>query len=633
MIRFRLNGRAVHVPEPSADTALAYVLRSRRVGDLTPKVGCGLEQCGSCRVLVNGAPAYACTLAARGVNGRHVETAAGLDTPVRRALVDANATQCGFCLPGIVVAAEALFRKDPHPEPTVIAAALTPQLCRCGSHPRVLRALTALARGEAPESPPRWNAVPPAGEALPVDRGLPPALAATPSLARWIRLADDGRVEALTGKVEIGQGLLTALRIMVADELDVAPERVSVVSAHTGHTPDEGVTAGSMSIETSGAALRQASAWARRVLLARAAERLGVAVEELTVADGEVSAPGVNERIDYWQLAGDGLDADMTFRVPEKAPRDYRLTGREGQRRTDVAEKASGPAFVHDRAADLHARVVLPPSLHHRLEGLDAPVPAPGAVVVDGSFVAVAHPEEPAAVALAERVAAKARWRLAEPPPKGFEIDAARRRGAVALPLRAGVPTRGEPFAPATEHRASYSRPFLMHGSLGPSAALARWDAGRLYVECASQGVEPLRHVLARALAVDAERIEVRHVPGAGCYGHNGADDVALDAALVARARPGETVLLKWSRADEHAFEPLGPPMHLELAADLDAAGRVVSVEPRCLRFHACRTPASARSGGGPARGPVAGGAAGPDALEAGAGAGGGHPPQRAAAL
>ena len=576
MIRFHLNGRAVGVPEPDADAALAYVLRSRGVGDPTPKLGCGLEQCGSCRVLVDGAPAYACTLAARGVHGRRVETAAGLDTPVRRALVEANATQCGFCLPGIVVAAEALFRKDARPEPAAIAAALTPQLCRCGSHPRVLRALTALARGGAPESPPASHAVTSSRETLPEDRPLPAALAATPSLARWIRLAE-GRVIAMTGKVEIGQGLLTALRIVVADELDVAPERVSIVPAHTGHTPDEGVTAGSMSIETSGTALRQASAWARRVLLARGAGRLGVPVGKLTVADGEVSAPGVNERIDYWQLVGDGLDAEMTFRVPEKAPRDYRLTGREGQRRTDVAEKASGPAFVHDRPADLHARVVRPPSLYHRLDALDAAVPAPGVLVVDGSFVAVAHPAEPAAVALAERVTAKARWRPVEPPSGGFALDAARRRGAMALPLHDGVPTRGQPFAPAVQHRASYSRPFLMHGSLGPSAALAKWDAGRLYVECASQGVEPLRQVLARALAVDAESIEVRHVPGAGCYGHNGADDAALDAALVARANPGETVLLKWSRADEHAFEPLGPPMHLELAADLDGAGRVVT--------------------------------------------------------
>ena len=121
------------------------------------------------------------------MDGRDVETAAGLDTPVRRALIEANATQCGFCLPGIVVAAEALFRKDPHPEPAAIAEALDPQLCRCGSHPRVLRALTALARGEMPESPPQWNAVEPAGDTLAEDRPLPPALAATPSLARWIR--------------------------------------------------------------------------------------------------------------------------------------------------------------------------------------------------------------------------------------------------------------------------------------------------------------------------------------------------------------------------------------------------------------------------------------------------------------
>ncbi len=577
MVRFRLNGRNVDVPEEDADTALGYVLRSRRVGDLTPKVGCGLEQCGTCRVLVDGSPTYACTLAARGVDGRHVETAAGLDTPVRRALIEANATQCGFCLPGIVVAAEALFRKDPRPEPAAIAEALDPQLCRCGSHPRVLRALTALARGESLESPPQWNAVEQAGDTLPDDRPLPPALAATPSLARWIRLTDDGGVRAMTGKVEIGQGILTALRIVVAEELDVAPERVSVVSAHTGHTPDEGVTAGSMSIETSGAALRQASAWARRVLLARAAERLGVAAEDLTVVDGEISALGVNERMVYWQLAADGLDVEMTFRVPEKAPRDYRLTGREDHRRIDVEDKASGPAFVHDREATLHARVVLPPSLHHRLEDLPATVSAPGALVVDGSFVAVAHPEESEAVALTERVGREARWRLVESPPAGFEIDASRRRDAIALPLRGGVPTDGAPFVPATQRRASYSRPFLMHGSLGPSAALAKWDAGMLYVECSSQGVEPLRRVLARALSVDPDRIEIRHVAGAGCYGHNGADDVALDAALVARARPGATVLLKWSRADEHAFEPLGPPMYLELAADLDEVGRVAT--------------------------------------------------------
>ena len=116
-----------------------------------------------------------------------------------------------------------------------------------------------------------------------------------------------------------------------------------------------------------------------------------------------------------------------------------------------------------------------------------------------------------------------------------------------------------------------------MHASIGPSAARALWRDGGLAIECASQGIEPLRHVIARVLGLAQEAIEIRHVAGAGCYGHNGADDAALDAALVARALPGRRVLLKWSREDEHGFEPLGPAMHVEMGAGLDAEGRIAA--------------------------------------------------------
>lgn len=145
MITFRLDGRAARFREDRRDTPLIYVLRDDELRAMTPKSGCGLEQCGACRVLVDGSPEYACTLPAGAVANRHVETSAGLDGDVRRALIAANATQCGYCLPGIVVAAEALFRADPHPTRARIAEALDPQLCRCGSQPSVLRALTALA--------------------------------------------------------------------------------------------------------------------------------------------------------------------------------------------------------------------------------------------------------------------------------------------------------------------------------------------------------------------------------------------------------------------------------------------------------------------------------------------------------
>lgn len=412
---------------------------------------------------------------------------------------------------------------------------------------------------------------------------LPPGLTTVPSLGRWIRLTDDGRVVALTGKVEIGQGLLTALRTVVAEELDVEPGRVEVVSAHTGRTPDEGTTAGSMSIETSGANLRQASAWARRLLLERASNRLGVPVARLDVADGEIRAPGVNERLDYWQLIDAAfLDFEIPEHTPEKPPAEYRWVGHAGQRRVDVEAKATAAAFVHDAPAELHARLVRPPSVNHRLAELDIRVASPGTLVVDGSFVAVAHPSESEAVRWAERVADKARWRLALRSPRA-EIDEQRRAAAAAFPIRDGRPVRGPRREIPTTFRATYSRPFLMHASLGPSAASALWHADglasapRLVIESASQGIESLRGVIARATGLDVDGIEVRHVAGAGCYGHNGADDAAFDAALVARAVPGRKVLLKWSREDEHGFEPLGPPMHIEMGAKLDARGRVAA--------------------------------------------------------
>ena len=146
-IAFELNGVA-HETDAGPGEPLLYALR--RLGDASVRYGCGAEQCGACRVLVDGEPAFACTLATTDVEGRKVETAAGLDTPVRKALIDFNAGQCGYCLPGIVVAAEALFRRTQAPTDADIRAALEPHLCRCGAHPRILRALASIAQGAEP---------------------------------------------------------------------------------------------------------------------------------------------------------------------------------------------------------------------------------------------------------------------------------------------------------------------------------------------------------------------------------------------------------------------------------------------------------------------------------------------------
>ena len=565
LIDFVLNGERQQL-ESKPDVPLLYVLRG--IGTPGPKLGCAAEQCGACRILADGDPIYSCTTPVGDMQGRRLETATGIDSPVRRALIAANATQCGYCLPGIVVAAEALFRRNPQPSLEEIEAALDGQLCRCGSHPRVLRALGAMP--ETTSKPLRLQP--------PVHRGsnLPPPLRSEPSLDRWIAI-EPGRIVAMTGKVELGQGILTALRLIVAEELDVDVGRVHMVSAETGVTPNEGFTAGSMSLETSGAALRQAAAWARRLMLSAAGRELGVPVDAMTVVDGDITAPGVNQPMDYWRAHAGRFDFDIVEATPEKDPAHYRLIGKGHHQRLDIDAKARGShVFVQDLRAGLHARVVRPPSLNHRLKRLDVDVAPPTELVVDGSFVAVAHPDEHAATVLAARVRNRAVWRQVR------EIGTDRNLSEHLVRHGIGTPSPEPPSLAEKRSmdrdrvRATYSRPFIMHGSLAPSAAWARFDNGRLHVRCASQGIEPLRGVLARVLDMPADDITVAHVDGSGCYGHNGADDAALDAALVARKLPGRAILVQWRREDEHAFEPYGPAMRIDMAANVSESGRVL---------------------------------------------------------
>ena len=570
VIDFVLNGESVEV-EANQDVPLLYVLRG--LGTPGPKLGCTAEQCGACRILADGEPVYSCTTPVGDMRGHRIETAAGIDSSVRRALIAANATQCGYCLPGIVVAAEALFRRNTQPSRKEIEDALDGQLCRCGSHPRVLRALadcrTFVGSGSRPENGPPLLRLKSPGHR---HSELPAPLKAVPSLDRWISI-EPGRIVAMTGKVELGQGILSALRLIVAEELDVDIQRVRMVSAATGVTPNEGFTAGSMSLETSGAALRQAAAWARRLMLSAAATELGVSADAMTVIDGQITAPGVNQPMDYWRAQAGRFDFDVVETTSEKNPADYRLVGRGHHPRLDIDAKARGShVFLQDLRGDLHARVVRPPSLNHRLERLDTSLAPPAELVVDGSFVAVAHPDEFTATVLAARVRERAVWRREGE----IRTDGTLNEHLVRheRSIDDGDPPSESKFGAGQQ--ATYSRPFIMHASLAPSAAWAKFDNGRLKILSASQGIEPLRGVLARTLDMPVEDIDVAHVDGSGCYGHNGADDAALDAALVARALPGREILVQWRREDEHAFEPYGPAMRVGLAANIGKSGRVL---------------------------------------------------------
>ncbi len=442
---------------------------------------------------------------------------------------------------------------------------------------------------------------------------LPGSLQANPQLDDWIRVEPDGTITVRTGKVELGQGILTAIALIAAEELDVALARIRVERADSGRPPVEFMTVGSMSIETSGAAVRQAAAEARRLLLERAAERLGVTTAELWVEDGVVHAAEGAPSVSYWELmAGQRFEHVLTTLARPKAPDAYRLVGTKVER-IDLPAIAFGTQrFVQDLAPEgvLHGRVVRTPSPRAVLRAVDvaAAEALPGVVAVlrDGSFLGVVAEREEQAIAAAEALRLSADFELPVTLPREDAVHAELRSSLVgSFPLVDGVPTQ-QPVPPIEEPqgaqhtlRASYTRPFLMHASIGPSAALARFDGDRVELACASQGVSLLAAAVAQVLGLPVANVRVRHVEGPGCYGHNGSDDAGLDAALLARAVPGRPVLLKWSRQDEHAFEPYGPAMQVDVQASLDANGRMLAYN----HHHGDATAEQSRGKEYPARG------------------------------
>ena len=420
---------------------------------------------------------------------------------------------------------------------------------------------------------------------------LPPSLAANPRLGDWLRVLPGGMVEVRSGKVELGQGVLTALAQVAAEELDVDVDRVRMVAAVTGLSPDEGYTSGSMSIQHSGATLRVVCAEARAIYLGVAASRWNVPADVLTVRDGTLAAPD-GRATSYWELADDRLlDRPATGLAEPKAATEYRLVGTSVPRMDLPGKLAPRPRFVHDMILDgmLYGRVVRPPSRGASLldVGTEPAMALTGVVTVvrDGSFLGVIAGREEVALRAADLLRADAKWQEQPTLPDEDDLPAFLLSApAQASVLAESAPGVGGPARPAARsHEATYHRPYLAHAAMGPSSAtaLARPARGgpdgvRLEVWTHSQGVYLLRRALARALRLAEDQVRVRHVEGSGCYGHNGADDVAMDAALLALAVPGRPVQVVWSRPDELGWAPYGPAAVVRIAADVDARGDVL---------------------------------------------------------
>lgn len=593
LVTLHVNGQR-HALRLDARTPLLYVLRND-LGLKGPKYGCGVEQCGACKVLIDGADVPSCHLSVGQVAGLQITTVEGLGDadnphPLQETFLEEQAAQCGFCSAGMIIGAQGLLNRIRYPSDDDIRSGLAQNLCRCGVYDRVRRAIKL--RIGRPEARPKFTLM----QAEPLDspaigHELSPSLLEHPELNAWLRINGDRRITIFSGKVELGQGIKTALAQIAADALDVSLDRIRVVTGDTERTPDEGGTTGSRSLETSGNAILLAAAEARALLLELAFEVLEslTPAAELQVRDGIISDPLSGRQTDYWELmAGKRFNQRVTGHTALKPRAKHQLVG-ESVKRIDLAGKFSGgSSYVHDMDLPgmLHARVLRPPGYHAKLVDFEpaAAEDMPGVVKVvrDGQFIAVAAEREEEAIRACEKAGEIARWEFVEPLPDQeciFE-DLLHKPAQSQLIVDGVVVEEGArascvPRDGACALGATYRRPFQMHASLGPSAALALWEDGRLTVWSHSQAPFVLRGALGQVLRLEASAIHVIHAEGAGCYGHNGADDVALDAALVAMAMPGRPIMMKWSRADEHAWEPYGSAMAIQLGAKLSPDGDI----------------------------------------------------------
>lgn len=400
------------------------------------------------------------------------------------------------------------------------------------------------------------------------------SLDAYPRIADWVT-ERDGRLVLHTGKVDIGQRISTALTQIAHEELTVPLDRIDIAPVRTGHAPDEGITSGSNSVEQSGHALRCACASLRTHLMALAARQYGGDVQDWDITDGILHLPGTNHRIDLVTLMPD-LDPEAKV-DPACKFLDRTAVTLPGPAMRGLADMLNGRfVFVHDleRPGMVHARVIRPP--HARARLMDVPaetvrqLQASGfSIIRDGSFLAVAGAREWPVVKAAARLGRACVWEAAEgldetDPFEQLAPENAQRFAILdATPCDAPIPEALD----NPDYVARFERPYQMHAALAPSAALAEWSGERLTLHSHSQGIYALRDSIADSLGLNLEQVDITHVPGSGCYGHNGADDAAFEAALIALSLPKTPILLKWSREDEHAWEPYAPAMAVNLAA------------------------------------------------------------------
>ena len=407
---------------------------------------------------------------------------------------------------------------------------------------------------------------------------------ATDAVDGFLAIHADGTVTLFSGKVDLGTGARAAYRQMIAEELDIPIERITLIEGDTALTPDQGSTAGSNGVARGGMQLRQAAATARQALVQQAAQRLNQPAAALEVVDGVIQPKAGGQGVPYGELVGNQrLNLKLDPKARLKDPGSFRFIG-QPVKRPDVPAKVTGRhVFVHDFAVPgmLHGRVIRPPALGARLLAVDessiASIPSARVVRIN-NFLGVCAETEWNAIRAAR--ALKASWSPAANLPDHGTLFHAIRAAPVARDEH--TVNRGDLSSAwsgnAKVLAATYAWPIQSHGSMGPSCAIADVKADRATIWTGSQSTHRFRPAFATILGLSPDQVRLIYLDGSGCYGMNGHEDAAADAALLSRAA-GKPVRVQWTREDEHGWDPKGPPHLIDFRGAVDAQNEIIGWE------------------------------------------------------
>lgn len=575
-----INGIPRTVPALDAGRPLLWYVRDR-LGLKGTKFGCGHGGCGACTVQIDGAPVHACTVTMDDVAGKTVTTIEGLahrpDRDVFRAWMAEQVPQCGYCQPGMVMTAEALLERTPDPTDDDIDAAFAHALCRCGSYQRVRAAIHRAARHD-------WDGAPFPAVPLP-----PPPTPARGTVARfnpWVSIAADGTVIVTIERSEMGQGVTTALAMLVAEELDVELERIRTVFAPVDHAYDnlvihQQITVGSMSMHNAWLRVRRAGADARARLIAAAAALWNVAPESCRTANGVVYDDAGGRSRDYGSLAGAASALPASADPPLKAPDRFRLLGQSTARIEIPGHIAGRSRFGLDVTLPnmRAATIVLPPVF----DALPVKIDAAAALALPGVRDVFAIRDGVAVVGddmwavLNAHDAVQVTWSSGS---ATLESDGIRARLHAALDRTGEVQreTGSADWADASAIvSADYETPYAAHVPIEPINCTVRIENGRCDVWVPTQGQTLARAVAAKAAGLPEDAVRVHTTYLGGGFGRRSVPDVVGQAVQIAK-RAGTPIQLVWTRSDDVRHDRFRPASAIRLRAALDGAQRPASL-------------------------------------------------------